>query len=35
MNEIQKILNYWYNLEFFSPFWPERTKDTLYFNKPN
>ncbi|MBU5439813.1 hypothetical protein KQI42_17490 [Tissierella sp. MSJ-40] len=35
MDEKQKILNYWYNLEFFSPFWPERTKDTLYINKPN
>lgn len=35
MNETQKILNYWYNLEFFSPFWPEKTKDTLYINKPN
>ncbi len=29
MIEIQKILNYWYNLEFFSPFWPEKTKDTI------
>lgn len=35
MDEKQKILNYWYNLEFFSPFWPEKTKDTLYINKPN
>ncbi len=35
MNETQKILNYWYNLEFFSPFWPEKTRDTLYINKPS
>lgn len=35
MDGKQNILNYWYNLEFFSPFWPEKTKDTLYINKTN
>lgn len=35
MNEAQKLLNYWYNLEFFSPFWPEKTKDTIYINTVN
>ncbi|MEA5009772.1 DEAD/DEAH box helicase [Clostridium tyrobutyricum] len=35
MNRIQNILNYWYNLEFFSPFWPEKTKDTLYISNPS
>lgn len=35
MDETQKLLNYWYNLEFFSPFWPEKTKDTVYINKVN
>jgi hypothetical protein len=35
MDEAQKLLNYWYNLEFFSPFWPEKTKDTVYINRPN
>lgn len=32
MNQTEKLLNYWYNLEFFSPFWPEKTKDTVYIN---
>ncbi|WP_027365894.1 DEAD/DEAH box helicase family protein [Desulfotruncus alcoholivorax] len=35
MDKTQKILNYWYNLEFFSPFWPEKTKDTVYINNMN
>lgn len=35
MDRIQKLLNYWYNLEFFSPFWPEKIKDTIYINKVN
>lgn len=25
MDRTQKLLNYWYNLEF-SPFWPEKNK---------
>jgi len=32
MYEVHKLLNYWYNLEFFSPFWPTVTKDTIYIN---
>jgi hypothetical protein len=35
MDKTQKLLNYWYNLEFFSPFWPEKTKDTVYINNVN
>ena len=35
MDRTQKLLNYWYNLEFFSPFWPEKTKDTVYVNAEN
>lgn len=35
MNEAQKLLKYWYNLEFFSPFWPDKMKDTIYISKPN
>lgn len=35
MDRTQKLLNYWYNLEFFSPFWPEKTKDTVYVNVEN
>lgn len=35
MKEAQKLLKYWYNLEFFSPFWPEKTKDTIYINTVN
>lgn len=35
MDQKQKILNYWYNLEFFSPFWPGKTKDTIYVNRSN
>ncbi|MCC9295968.1 hypothetical protein LN736_13970 [Clostridium sp. WLY-B-L2] len=35
MDEKRKILSYWYNLEFFSPFWPEKTRNTLYINKPS
>ncbi|MCI1958129.1 MAG: hypothetical protein LKJ25_00715 [Clostridia bacterium] len=31
MFETQNILNYWYNLEFFSPFWPN--KKIIYINK--
>lgn len=35
MDEKLKILNYWYNLEFFLPFWPEKTKNTLCINRLN
>lgn len=36
MDRTQKLLNYWYNLEFFSPFWPPTTKiDTAYVNAEN
>ena len=35
MDGTQKLLNYWYNLEFFSPFWPEKTKNTVYVNEGN
>ena len=36
MDRTQKLLNYWYNLEFFSPFWPQTTKiDTAYVNAEN
>ncbi|MFU0826967.1 MAG: DNA helicase [Lachnoclostridium sp.] len=35
MNKVHNILNYWYNLEFFSPFWPETTKDTVFINNVN
>jgi hypothetical protein len=36
MNQTQKLLSYWYNLEFFSPFWPETRKDTTtYINAHN
>lgn len=30
MDRTLKLLNYWYNLEFFSPFWPDKTKDSVY-----
>ncbi|WP_047151332.1 DEAD/DEAH box helicase [Aneurinibacillus tyrosinisolvens] len=33
MNSVQNLLNYWYNLEFFSPFWPDVTKDTIHVNR--
>jgi len=32
MNTVKNILDYWYNLEFFSPFWPEKTRDTIFIN---
>lgn len=35
MKDIQNILNYWYNLEFFSPFWPETRVGTEYINHRN
>jgi hypothetical protein len=35
VNEAKRILNYWYNLELFSPYWPEKTKDTLFINTFN
>lgn len=31
MEPHKNTLNYWYNLEFFSPFWPERTKHTTNY----
>ena len=30
MEKALNLLNYWYNLEFFTPFWPEINKDTIY-----
>lgn len=33
MDEAQTLLNYWYNLEFFSPFWPEKNRTTVYISK--
>lgn len=33
MKNIKNLLDYWYQIEFFSPFWPEKTKDT--FNSTN
>lgn len=35
MDDTRRILNFWYNLEFFSPYWPESTKDTKYITKSN
>lgn len=34
-DKTKDILNYWYNLEFFSPFWPLKTQETLQINKPS
>ncbi len=31
MNDAHKILDYWYNQEFFSPFWPPKSKEQKYF----
>jgi actin-related protein len=36
LDRTQKLLDYWYNLEFFSPFWPQTTKEnTTYVNAEN
>ncbi|SHJ34549.1 hypothetical protein [Lutispora thermophila] len=35
MDKINNILSYWYNLEFFSPFWPEKTQHTVFINSAN
>ncbi|RPD36370.1 hypothetical protein HWHPT5561_02065 [Petrotoga sp. HWH.PT.55.6.1] len=35
MDKTKNILNYWYNLEFFSPFWPIKTHETLQITKPS
>ena len=32
---LQKILNYWYNIEFFNPYWPVKTKEDTDLTKKN
>ena len=33
LSEKEKILKYWYNLEFFTPFWPYKDKNTISAGK--